>query len=221
MYIRQFFYFFKNRYVYLFISLIVFILLIPVCQLTSSGKWLINIGLYFISLITVASLQQNRGKLILGLVLGLAILLLSSLDLTSPNLITRSLHVFFSFLFFSFVSVSIFINILEQRVVSQNLIFAALCAYLFIGFSFGQLYHLIEIIQPGAFLFSKNVDLSQTINSFYYLYFSFTVLTSVGFGDVIPASNYAKSLVMIEEITGIFYVAIFVARLISTEKIIK
>jgi hypothetical protein len=47
------------------------------------------------------------------------------------------------------------------------------------------------------------------------LYFSFTTLTSVGFGEVTPATSHARSLVILEQIAGVMYVALLVARLTS------
>jgi Na+/citrate or Na+/malate symporter len=47
------------------------------------------------------------------------------------------------------------------------------------------------------------------------MYFSFTVLTSTGFGEITPASSMARSLVVIEQVLGVMYVAFLVARLVN------
>jgi hypothetical protein len=45
------------------------------------------------------------------------------------------------------------------------------------------------------------------------MYFSFTVLTSTGFGEITPATSMARSLIVIEQIVGVMYVAFLIARL--------
>ena len=48
---------------------------------------------------------------------------------------------------------------------------------------------------------------------FAMMYFSFTVLTSTGFGDVTPVTDMARSLIVIEQVLGVMYVAFLIARL--------
>ena len=45
------------------------------------------------------------------------------------------------------------------------------------------------------------------------LYFSFTTLTSTGYGDLTPATRRAESLAILEQVAGVFYVAVLIARL--------
>jgi hypothetical protein len=47
------------------------------------------------------------------------------------------------------------------------------------------------------------------------LYFSFSTLTTVGYGDIIPVSNPARMLAMMEATTGVFYLAVLIARLVG------
>lgn len=210
--------FFKNRYEVLFVSLIFLILLNPFFQKMAYGKWFLNIGVYVVSLIAIISFQHKPAKFAIGLVLG--VLSISS-NLVNETLLTRITNLsqeFLVFLFFSFVAIALFISILKEKEVTKNLIFAAVCAYLFIGFAFGGLYNLIEILSPNSFSFGQNIDEVQKTFAFHYQYLSFTVLTTVGFGDIVPLTAHAKSLVIIEEVIGVFYMAIFVSRLIAAER---
>jgi hypothetical protein len=49
------------------------------------------------------------------------------------------------------------------------------------------------------------------------LYFSFTCLTSVGFGEITPVSDLARSVVMLQQVGGVLYLAIVISRLISLQ----
>ncbi|HWB49331.1 MAG TPA: potassium channel family protein [Stellaceae bacterium] len=75
------------------------------------------------------------------------------------------------------------------------------------------IYSLLESFSPGSFNIPReNISIPQ--NMFYnLLYFSFTTLTTVGYGDITPVSGQARSLVMIEQFGGVFFVAVLIARL--------
>jgi hypothetical protein len=47
------------------------------------------------------------------------------------------------------------------------------------------------------------------------LFLSFTTLAGTGLSDIVPTSGYARSVVMLEEVAGVFYIAMVVTRLIS------
>jgi hypothetical protein len=47
------------------------------------------------------------------------------------------------------------------------------------------------------------------------LYFSYTTLTTLGYGDILPVNTWARTLANLEAITGLMYPAIFIARLVS------
>lgn len=49
----------------------------------------------------------------------------------------------------------------------------------------------------------------------YRRHFSFTTLTTTGFGDITPANSVARTLAMFEALTGQFYLVIALARLVS------
>jgi len=53
------------------------------------------------------------------------------------------------------------------------------------------------------------------MNGFTGLYFSFITLSTVGYGDIIPVSEVARMLAVVEAMFGMFYVTLLIARLVS------
>lgn len=92
--------------------------------------------------------------------------------------------------------------------------FGAVDAYVLIGFTFASLYALLELVQPNAF-HSSVPGMGGKLSWVELMYFSFTVLTSTGFGEITPATNMARSLIVIEQVLGVMYVAFLVARLVN------
>ena len=73
------------------------------------------------------------------------------------------------------------------------------------AFVFAYLYAFIEHWQPGAFVINAANNPRRMMRWWDLLYFSFTCLSSVGFGEITPANDHARSLVMIQQTIGVLY----------------
>ncbi|MFO0945809.1 MAG: ion channel [Planctomycetota bacterium] len=107
--------------------------------------------------------------------------------------------------------------ILETRVTIDTLM-GSVCAYLLIAATFGMSFSAIEVGKPGSFLMKgspMDSDFDQTANINEWIYYSFMTLTTLGYGSVMPASRIAGTLTWIEAMTGQFYLAVLVARLVG------
>lgn len=96
--------------------------------------------------------------------------------------------------------------------VTSNRVQGAVVAYLLAGFIFAMLYHVIFLVF-GQETFHGLVNFRRTE----FMYFSLTTLTTVGYGDITPVNEYARSLANLESLTGQLYPAILIARLVSME----
>ncbi|MBK7353064.1 MAG: two pore domain potassium channel family protein [Nitrosomonas sp.] len=66
-----------------------------------------------------------------------------------------------------------------------------------------------------SFYINEANNPDQIVSWWELLYFSFTCLTSVGFGEITPVSDSARSIVIIEQTSGVLYLAILISRLMS------
>jgi len=94
--------------------------------------------------------------------------------------------------------------------VSIHHVQGAVAAYLLLGLVWAAAYALVAALHPGAF--ASNVSLQQDRS---FVYFSFVTLTTVGFGDVTPVHPTARSLVVLEALTGQLYPAVLLARIVT------
>ncbi|MEA1052547.1 potassium channel family protein [Lamprobacter modestohalophilus] len=74
---------------------------------------------------------------------------------------------------------------------------------------------LLEILVPGSFYFAHESPVGIPQIESQLIYFSFSTLTTVGFGDITPLAALAKSFAMIEAVVGPMFVAVFLARLVG------
>lgn len=98
--------------------------------------------------------------------------------------------------------------------VTSHRVKGAVAAYLLFGITWASAYHLISLLDPKAFS-GSGMESGTSIASF--VYYSFVTLTTVGYGDVTPVHVVARSLAILEALTGQLYPAILLARLVSLE----
>jgi hypothetical protein len=121
-------------------------------------------------------------------------------------------------LFLALTIAAILRAIFRQETVSADAIYGAFCGYLLVGVAFSHVYCLLEAASPGAF--EEKVDVTTRRQDYEHrhftlVYFSLITLTTVGYGDITPASEPARGFAVIEAILGQFYIAVLIAGLIG------
>lgn len=103
-------------------------------------------------------------------------------------------------------------QLIDAKKVDADILIGAICVYLLIGIFWSLLYNINFILDPQSFV--KLLEDKYDVN-FRLLYFSFTTLTTLGYGDITPTLPVAMGLSNLEAIVGQMYPSVFVARLVS------
>ena len=104
-------------------------------------------------------------------------------------------------------------QILFKGVVDANKIVGSVSLYLLIGLVWTTIYLMLLVFDPAALNGIETADWEQLFSR--VAYFSFVTLTTLGYGDISPASRIAEFFVEMEAVFGMFYMAIFVSSLIN------
>lgn len=102
-------------------------------------------------------------------------------------------------------------DILFSSKVTIDTIRGSICVYLLIGFVWALLYGIVASVNPQSF--SQLIVFEESFGK--AVYFSFTTLTTLGYGDILPVSPLAKMLTNLEAIIGQLYPSILIAILVS------
>ena len=97
----------------------------------------------------------------------------------------------------------------EQGGTSMQSMFGVLCIYLLLGLLFGTLFGAIQSLSEESFFTNDERSTSD------FLYFSFATLTTVGYGDLVAATNLGRSLAIAEALIGQIYLVTVVALIVS------
>jgi hypothetical protein len=119
-----------------------------------------------------------------------------------------SFLIFLGFIVFQFLRF-----IMRSPRVNSEVLCAAIAAYLLLALLWGAAYALVARLDPGSF--AGVAPESQPLHGFDSVYFSIITLTTIGYGDISPASGPARMLAMLEAVTGTMYMAVMVARLVA------
>jgi hypothetical protein len=114
-----------------------------------------------------------------------------------------------------FVSVAVWTvwHLVRARRVTAETLLGAVSGYLLLGIAFATVFGAVEVLIPGSLTLGPAVVAGEAAPDI--LYFSFITLTTIGYGDIVPVSEPARLLAMMEGVIGQFYIAAVVARLVA------
>ena len=200
-----------NRFAFLLVSIVLFMILRPFVEGLVNISFLMEIFISVIFICGIYAVSGDRKSLLFALLTGLPALFSNwSLRFFQHHFLLL-VHLTCSGLFFAVATVIILRHLLKQKVVTVDLIWGAVCGYFLIGFMWGDIFAILEIVQPGSF------SLGQQDGSFIdsLFYFSFVTLTTLGYGDIVPLTRQAHSLAIVEAILGQMYLAVNIAALVA------
>ena len=113
------------------------------------------------------------------------------------------------------VTASLLRFVLRAKQVNAEVLCAGISVYLMLGLLWGLAYTLVAQMNPNAFSFSNHPGTVPTMTGFTAIYFSFTTLATLGYGDITPAADVARMLAMLEAMTGTLFVGVMIAHLVS------
>ena len=100
-------------------------------------------------------------------------------------------------------------SILIAREITKNVIFGALCGYILIGYIGTYLNMAVSVIYPASY------NIGGELTTLEALYYSFVTMTTLGYGEILPISDQARTITIILSVLGPMYVAILIALLVG------
>jgi voltage-gated potassium channel len=161
------------------------------------------------------ALGDRRRTLVWGMVFLTPALAGKWLNHFRPDLVPAWIFLAPALLFFMFVVMHLLRFILRAPRVDSEVLCAGVAGYLMLGLLWSAAYALVGRLAPDSFAFTVGPAGSQSMKGFTALYYSCITLTTVGYGDIVPMSGGARMLAMMEAMTGTFYVAVLISRLVA------
>ena len=207
------FHIFSSRFTLLLVSIVMTFALGPFLEGYVRIKILTDISLSAILLTAIPAVSDKRSTFYIALSLACPYLVLKWGGDLARIFLPWNFAEMFGALFVSYVLVLILSFIARQRKVSRDVIMAAVCGYFLLGLMWSFVYFFVESLLPGSFQFAQEGPGDTNL----FIYFSFVTMTTVGYGDMLPLSNAARSLAILEAVMGQLYLAVTIARLVGMQ----
>ena len=91
----------------------------------------------------------------------------------------------------------------------------AVAVYILFALIFSLAYRICFLADPTSIHFTNIQNASGKAAPFEYLYFSFLILTTMGYGTAYPVGHFVQSLAMVEALLGVLFPSVLIARLMS------
>jgi hypothetical protein len=128
-------------------------------------------------------------------------------DIDPIVLVSGALHAPFYF----YVSYAMLRYLLHDDEVTTDEYFATAAAFTVVAWGFAHAFAAIQVVWPSSFTNAEGFDHTW----FELLYLSFSTLTSVGLSDIVAVGAQARSVLMVEMMAGVFYIAMVVSRMVG------
>jgi len=189
------------------------VLLYPFMESSDVGRSLFSVfGIAILSLVVMA-VRSSPGLTWIGVLLGIpATVLLLVQAVTRDDALLPYSSAFEAVLYF-YAAGALIAYMLADHEITRDELFAVGATFTLVAWAFAYSFTVCQAIEPGSF--TAAVDPSGDRSWMELLFLSFTTLSSTGLSDVVPIKPFARSLVMIEQVAGLAYVAMVVSRLVG------
>jgi hypothetical protein len=198
------------RYAYLLVALVVMLVAYPYA---GSGAGL-GAAAVLIPIASVFTLTTGRrGYRVIPVALGTVTLVGIFEDTAGFEIVPRFAVEVSALLLFAYTTVFVLRSVLRSDRVTGDTLCGAIAVYLMMGLTWSFAHLLLQHLRPGSYRVVAGG--MRSANSLELLYFSYVTLATLGYGDVVPVTDGARSLAVLEALGGTIYLAILVARLIG------
>ncbi len=190
-------------------------IVLPFVESLRYGELIASIAFTIVLLAAVNAVGGQRRTLMVAAALATPALVARWITHASSSQLPNDLSLIAGMAFVTFVAWRLFRYVLRAPEVDAEVLCAAISIYMLFAVDFSFFYTLLERSVPGSFEFTAPRDANAKLEGFMALYYSIQVLTTITFGDILPVTNVARMLSLVEGACGLFYLAILISRLVG------
>ena len=197
----------------LFFSLVGVLFLLPFVNAMPMLRFAL-VGQYtFVMLYLVFSARHTRALYLVDMAFVVPTLIATWLDSVYQNDYTFVASYLSMMIFFLYLQYLVIRQMIHAHKVDTNTIFGAMNIYLVAGLIWAYAFILLNHFDSSAFHLASYENISKEVELF--TYYSYSTLTTLGYGDIVPESAQARMLSVLEAVFGQLYLAIVIAKLVS------
>lgn len=187
------------------------ILVYPFLDQEAPSRALFSVVGVLVLALAVYAVRQTPALTWVSLTLGAPLIVLTVVEAFAPSVPVVLASSVVHALFYGYTCYAMIRYMFDDDHATPDEVWATGAAFTVLAFGFAYLYQAVQIIWPGSFTAAVDAEGARTWVELLFL--SVTTLTSTGLSDIVPVLPHARSFVMIEQIAGMLYLALVVARI--------
>ena len=180
---------------------------------TPGGRTAIGIFGVLVLLVAVYAVRATPALTWVAVVIGVPVVALTVAEGLAPdNETVRLWSALLHAAFYGYTGYGLIRYLFDDTWVTRDEIFAVGANFTVVSWMFAYLYMALQVLYPGSFVAYQGEGTRTFLE---LLYLSFANLTSVGLSDVTAVLPHARAVVIIEQVAGVMYVALIIARIVG------
>lgn len=197
----------------LFAGQVLGMLLYPLMEEDGVGQAVFSLfGIAILGLVVLA-VSSTPGLTPVALLLGVPASILLLIQAVTGNDTLQPYSSGFECVLYFYAAGALIAYMLEDHDVTRDELWAVGATFTLVAWAFAYLFVVVQALEPGTFTAAVDPDSQRSWMELLFL--SFTTLSSTGLSDVVPVQAFGRSVVMIEQMVGLAFVAMVVSRLVA------
>lgn len=189
------------------------LVILPFIQPTTFGRLGVSLFGAFVLLLAMWTIRSTPALTWMAIIIGVPAIILEvwgAIDRSQTFAVVGG-HALLG-VFYFYTAYGLVAYMFEDRWVTKDELWAVGACFTVIAWGFAYLYMAVQVVYPGSFVSSSGEALLSWQEM---LFISVANFTGVGLSDVLPVRPLAQSLVMVEQIGGVLYIAMVISRLVA------
>jgi hypothetical protein len=189
------------------------VVLYPFMEGSDAGRALFSVfGIAILGLVVLA-VRSSPGLTWVGLLLALpaSLMLLIQAVTAKDDLLPYSSAL--EAVLYLYAAGALIAYMLADHIITRDELYAVGATFTLVAWGFAHAYTVVQAIHPDSFIAANDPTADRTWMELLFL--SFTTLTGTGLSDIVPVRPFARAVVMLEQLSGLAYVAMVVSRLVG------
>ncbi|MCP3902399.1 MAG: two pore domain potassium channel family protein [Planctomycetes bacterium] len=214
----------RNRFKVLLAALVLLMVATPGSQVldsTTFARFVVNFSIIVMLLFAALAVSSSRVRTTIAVLLVVPVIGFEIADLfigaEGSPLVESTIAV----IAITYIVALMLEHLFRADRISADTIAASLCVYLLLGVMWAWAYSVLELVRPDSFHYAFQESGEELplrfggAGSSNALYYSFVTMTTLGYGDIVPANAGARMLAAFQAVIGQVYLAVLVARLVG------
>jgi hypothetical protein len=189
------------------------VLCYPFMEDTRPGRAMFSVFGIVVLCLAVLAVRRTPSFTWVSLLVAMpAMALLTAQIFSSASWLTPWSAAFESTLYF-YAAIGLIRYMFADHVVTTDELFAVGATFTLVAWAFAYVFVVVQAVTPGSYTAAVHPDEARTWVELLFL--SFTTLSSTGLSDVVPITAFARSVLMLEQLAGVLYIAMVVTRMVG------